>query len=360
VAFLRNIYRKPDLPAGDFEANLTFVQALTEAVKASPRSLLVASLPASQIEIGGREAPRRWNGSRTPSVGWSPPGDRRAPRKASRSCAGASSSPSTPQLARSRDAAIRAFIDTTGRIRGLPPHVKEGEYERRMRATYPVHPELFDRLFNDWSTLERFQQTRGVLRLMSAVIHQLWERQDPGHLILPASVPIDAGPVQYEIKQYLEDQWVPVIEGDVDGPNSLPLRQDQENPNLGRYSASRRVARTVFIGSAPTHDAAHRGIDDRQIKLGCVQPGESVAIFGDALRRLSGTATFLYADRNRYWFSTQQNVNQVARIGLPASERMRSGRRSPAGSARKGGSEQTSPASTRSREGLGTFRTTRR
>jgi len=182
-----------------------------------------------------------------------------------------------------------------------------------MRATYPVHPELFDRLFNDWATLERFQQTRGVLRLMAVVIQHLWERTDSGHLILPASVPIDAGPVQYELKQYLEDQWVPVIERDVDGPNSLPLRQDQENPNLGRFSASRRVARTVFLGSAPTHDAAHRGIDDRQIKLGCVQPGESVAIFGDALRRLSGRATFLYADSNRYWFSTQQNVNQVAR-----------------------------------------------
>ena len=314
VAFLRNIYRKSDLPAGDFEANLTFVQALTEAVKASPKTLLVASLPASQIEIGGEggaEALERLAHTfgRVESA-WRPASTEESFEIVRRRLF----EPLDAQLARSRDAAIRAFIEVYRQNPGdFPPHVKEGEYERRMRATYPVHPELFDRLFNDWSTLERFQQTRGVLRLMSAVIHQLWERQDPGHLILPASVPIDSGPVQYEIKQYLEDQWVPVIGGDVDGPNSLPLRQDQDNPNLGRFSASRRVARTVFIGSAPTHDAAHRGIDDRQIKLGCVQPGESVAIFGDALRRLSGTATFLYADSNRYWFSTQQNVNQVAR-----------------------------------------------
>ena len=36
-----------------------------------------------------------------------------------------------------------------------------------IKAAYPIHPELFDRLYEDWSTLERFQRTRGVLRLMA-------------------------------------------------------------------------------------------------------------------------------------------------------------------------------------------------
>ncbi len=42
---------------------------------------------------------------------------------------------------------------------------------RRIQQTFPLHPELFDRLYEDWSSLERFQRTRGVLRLMNAVIH---------------------------------------------------------------------------------------------------------------------------------------------------------------------------------------------
>lgn len=67
-----------------------------------------------------------------------------------------------------------------------------------MRA-YPVHPELFDRLYNDWANLEKFQKTRGVLRLMSAVIHRLWERNDAGLMILPAAVPVDAPEVQEEL-----------------------------------------------------------------------------------------------------------------------------------------------------------------
>ena len=127
---------------------------------------------------------------------------------------------------------------------------------------------MFDRLYNDWSTLDKFQRTRGVLRLMAAVIHTLWERDDRSLMILPASVPIDASAVQAELTRYLEDSWVPVLESDVDGPHALPLTLDRDNPNLGRYSACRRVARTVYIGSAPTLRTANRGIDDRHIKLG--------------------------------------------------------------------------------------------
>jgi hypothetical protein len=194
----------------------------------------------------------------------------------------------------------------------FPLVCREGAYERRLQAAYPIHPELFDRLYNDWSSLDKFQRTRGVLRLMAAVIHALWERQDASLLILPASVPIDEPAVQFELTRYLEDPWAPVIEKDVDGASSLPLQLDRENPNLGRYSACRRVARTLYLGSAPTLQTANRGLEDRQIKLGCAQPGESVAIFGDALRRLTDHATHLYVDGRRYWYSTQPSVTRLA------------------------------------------------
>src|SRR5262249_48165905 len=130
--------------------------------------------------------------------------------------------------------------------------------------------------------------------------------------ILPATVPVDDPPVQFELTRYMEDHWVPVIEKDVDGPNSLPLALDRDNPNLGRYSACRRVARTLYLGSAPVHRAANKGIDDRRVKLGRVRPGETVATFGDALRRLTDAATFLYVDGKRYWYSTVPTVTRLA------------------------------------------------
>jgi predicted AAA+ superfamily ATPase len=182
-----------------------------------------------------------------------------------------------------------------------------------LKAAYPIHPEVFDRLYGDWSTLVKFQRTRGVLRLMAAVIHSLWEKGDRNPLIMPANIPLDDLRVLPELtSRYLSDNWMPVIEKDVDGPNALPMRLDADAPNLGKFAACRRVARTIYLGSAPSATAANRGIEDRRVKLGCVMPGESPAIFGDALRRLSGAATYLYQDGPRYWYSTQPTVTKLA------------------------------------------------
>ena len=147
---------------------------------------------------------------------------------------------------------------------------------------------------------------------MAAVIHSLWEKGDKNPLIMPANVSIDDPRVQFELTRYLSDNWVPVIEKDVDGPGSLPLGIDSEVPNLGKFSACRRVARAIYLGSAPLTQAAHRGLEDRRVKLGCVMPGESPAVFGDALRRLAGAATYLYQDGPRYWYSTQPTVTKLA------------------------------------------------
>jgi predicted AAA+ superfamily ATPase len=314
VTYVRQTYGISGLPGGSFDANMTFAQALTEAAKASPQTLVVASIPASDIETGGeggREALTRLKHifGRVEST-WRPASAEEGYEIVRRRLF----QPITdPARFAARDAVARAFVNYyRSQAQEFPSGCGEGSYEQRIKAAYPVHPELFDRLYNDWSSIDKFQRTRGVLRLMAAVIHALWERQDASLLILPASVPIDDPAVQYELTRHLEDHWAPIIEKDVDGPYSLPLQLDRDYPNLGRYSASRRVARTIYLGSAPTLNAANKGLDDRHIKLGCAQPGESVATFGDALHRLTDQATYLYLDGQRYWYSTQPSVTRLA------------------------------------------------
>ncbi len=331
VAFVRQLYVHPDdrdksekrsLPAGTFEANMTFAQALSEAAKAAPKTLVVAALPASNIEIGGeggKEALTQLKNTFSRlECPWRPASAEESfeiVRRRLFQPIGES------HLHTARDAVARAF----GRLyqeqpQEFPSACREAAYERRIKSAYPIHPELFERLYNDWSALERFQRTRGVLRLMAAVIHSLWERNDQSLLIMPASIPIDDLGVQNELTRYLEDNWVPIIEKDVDGPNSLSLQLDRANaPTLGRYSACRRVARTLYLGSAPTLKTAHQGLEDSHVKLGCVQPGETVATFGDALRRLTDQATHLYVDGKRYWYSTQPSV---VRLAQDRAERM--------------------------------------
>ena len=194
----------------------------------------------------------------------------------------------------------------------FPAECREADYEKRIKDAYPIHPEVFDRLYTDWSALAKFQRTRGVLRLMAAVIHHQWESEDRSPLILPGSIALEDARVQSELTRYLDDNWTPIIEKDVDGADSLPLRIDSDQPNLGKFAASRRVARSIFLGSAPSTGAAHRGIDDRRVKLGCVMPAEPPAVFGDALRRLATAATYLYEDNARYWFATQPTVTKLA------------------------------------------------
>ncbi len=325
VAYARQLHDQSDLPAGSFETQFTFAQALTESAKLAGNCLLVVSLPASDthgsphavvddVEVGGvrgREAlDRLRNVIGRVESSWRPAtaeeGFEIVRRRLFEPLSG-------PESFKDRDVTARAFSELYGmQSAEFPAECKGADYERRIQAAYPIHPEIFDQLYGSWSTLVKFQRTRGVLRLMAAVIHSLWEKGDKNPLILPSMIPIDDPRVQFELTRYLSDNWVPIIEKDVDGPNSLPLAIDREVPNLGKVSATRRVARTIYLGSAPTSSAAQRGIEDRRIKLGCVLPGESPAVFGDALRRLAARATYLYQDGNRFWYSTQPTVTKLA------------------------------------------------
>lgn len=314
VAYARQLHEQNDLAGGSFDTQFTFAQTLSESAKNAKNTLLVVSIPASDNEIGGdrgKEAlDRLKNAIGRVESPWRPANAEESFEIVRRRLF---ESTSDPSFFVQRDAVLRAFSEMyRSQSAEFPGECKESDYERRMKAAYPLHPELFDRLYSDWSTLDKFQRTRGVLRLMAKVIHSLWERNDQSLMIMSAHIPMDDQQVQSELTRYLEDNWLPVIDKDVDGVNSLPIKLDRDNPNLGRYSACRRVARTIYMGSAPTLRAANRGLEDRRVKLGCVQPGENVATFGDALRRLTDQATYLYIDGNRYWISTQPNVNRTA------------------------------------------------
>lgn len=325
VAYARQLHDDPDLPGGSFETHFTFAQALTEAAKLAKHCLLVISLPASDTaisphavgddeEVGGERGraalARLRNVIGRVESSWAPASTEEGFEIVRRRLF-------EPLLERSqfvsRDTVARKFHDLyQGQHQEFPPECRDSDYENRLRAAYPIHPEVFDRLYTDWSTQPKFQRTRGVLRLMAAVIHSLWEKGDRNPMIMPGNLPIDDPRVRDELTRYLSDTWKPIIEKDVDGPSALPLRIDGDVPNLGKFAATRRVARTLYLGSAPTSTAANRGIEDRRIKLGCVMPGEAPSLFGDALRRLATAATYLYQDGARYWYSTQPTVTKMA------------------------------------------------
>ncbi|HOD01051.1 MAG TPA: DUF499 domain-containing protein, partial [Myxococcota bacterium] len=261
VAYARQLDDQGGLPGGGFETQFSFAQVLTESAKLAKNCLLVISLPASDtagsphvqaddVEVGGirgREAlDRLRNVVGRLESSWRPASAEEGFEIVRRRLF----EPLSSEQCRDRDVVARAFADMY-RVQHaeFPPECRESDYEKRIRAAYPIHPEIFDRLYNDWSTLVKFQRTRGVLRLMSSVIHSLWEKGDRSPLILPANIAIDDSRVRFELVRYMSDSWDPVIAKDVDGANSLPMRIDAEVPSLGKLAACRRVARTIYLGS---------------------------------------------------------------------------------------------------------------
>lgn len=325
VAYARQLWEREDLPGGTFDTQFTFAQSLTEVVKTVPGVLLVISIPASHdpdkdgqsggsaLEVGGpngQEALQRLqNVVRRVADQWRP-----------------ASAQESFEIVRRRlfvepDAAALADISAVARqfvnfysqhVGELPRDCSDISYEARIRAAYPIHPELFDRLYEDWSTLERFQRTRGVLRLMSAVVHALWDSQDAGPLIMPGSLPLDVPSVLSEITQYLPDSWKPIVDADIDGAGSTPVQIDSERPLFGQRALTRRLARTIFVGAAPTLKSSHIGAEKPRVWLGVAIPGDTIGNFGSALDLLSQRATYLYADGQRYWFDTQASVTRTA------------------------------------------------
>ena len=313
VAYLRQIYRTEGLPAGSFDANLSFVQSLSEAVKASPRTVLVAALPASQIEVGGEggaEALTRLKQtfSRIESS-WRPASQEESyeivRRRLFREVPG--------EKYHHRDNTLKQFVKLyRDNANEFPRGSADEDYRRKLEKAYPIHPELFDQLYTSWGSLEEFQRTRGVLRLMAQAVHELWMGGDPSAMIMPGSIAVDSDRVGPELLRYLDVSWQSIIAGDVEGGGSIPYKIDQSTPNLNRYSATRRVARAIFMGTAPVHSQENKGLDDKQINLGVIQPGERPAIFSDALRRLGNQAKFLHTDLGRYWYSVSASLNRLA------------------------------------------------
>jgi predicted AAA+ superfamily ATPase len=164
---------------------------------------------------------------------------------------------------------VPAFADYyTANSEDFPRETQESRYFDRLMHAYPIHPEVFDRLYEDWSSLDNFQRTRGVLKLMAKVIHRLWKDNDKDPLIMPGSFPLQDADTRNEVIYYLPQGWDPVVERDVDGERAETTEIENRDTRLGSVQACRRSARAIFLGSAPsTSNQMVRGLELERVAL---------------------------------------------------------------------------------------------
>ena len=312
VAYARQLFERTDLlPSGSFDTQFTFAQTLTESVRAADRTVVVLSLPQSldeQGSEGGEEALSRMQTvvGRLEST-WQPATQDEAYEIVRRRLFDADMD------TRSRGGVVQAYAGLYANTTAdFPSQAREKAYVERLTRTYPIHPELFDYLYRNWSTIPRFQQTRGVLRLMASVIHSLWVDEDRSLMIMPGTVPLDDPTVRSEFTKFLGTGWNNIIEAEIDGENCVAQNADRENVAMGQVAAGRRIARALFLATSPLEKASQHGIDSRAVRLGTVQPGEKPAVFADAINHVAKASVYLYSENERYWYSERPTLRKLA------------------------------------------------
>ena len=306
VAYVRNVQEVTQ------ESIYTFIHAVTESVKSSDKVTLVATLPEGKVQAGGEGGISGLEElesilERVDAVS--------IPLEVDNSFEVVRRRLFSPVIDETEcDQTCEAFRKMYQNSRSeYPDGVNDQQYLQRMKDCYPIHPELFDRLFQDWSVIPGFQKTRGVLRIMATCISRLYQKQDQSLLIMPANLTLDDSSLSVEFTRLLAQSggnWDPVVK-EVDSHGSRTDEIDTKSTvfvNVG--GAARRISRTVFLGSAT--GGAFKGITTRQIHLGVVEPGQTVSTYNDALGRMTGNLYYLYDLDDRYYFHTQENLNKVA------------------------------------------------
>lgn len=318
VVYIRQFVDSQSLSGGTYDSNLSFIQSLTEAAKLVPNAVVLASLPESDSQAGGPRGVSALKAleavfNRVQAL-WKTVAPEEAFEIVRRRL--------FEQIrdAKARDEVCRAFADAyVAEGSRVPQETQESRYFDRMLQSYPIHPEVFAQLYEEWTTIDGFQRTRGVLKLMAKVIFRLWQDHNKDLMILPGSLPLYDGSARNELIYYLGPGWDPVMDRDIDGERAETTLLETKETRFGSVQAARRVARTVFLSSAPSSvsmKSGTRGIDRARVLLGCLQPGQTSSLYSDALNRLADQLHYMSSsgdksqDATRYWFDTRANLRR--------------------------------------------------
>ena len=306
VNYVRNVndYRR-------IESIYSFFQSLTEAVNQANQVVVVISLPESEVELGSTEGAVEILRHLETILGrvetvWRPVEDQEGFEVVRR------------QLFRdetcdvdARNATCEYYFNayTRKNLRSkFPNEASQPEYLERMKQCYPIHPEVFDRLYNDWSTLHQFQRTRGVLRLLAICVNLLYTSEDADMLIAPGSLPIREAELSNEFLRLLTPNWNPVLD-EVDKEGSRIDEIDRGSSNFREHNIAKRMARSIFLGSPPHQYSP--GLRDQNATLGAYIPGTAIGHYGNALKIMGERLYHLYREQGRHRFNSDVNLTRV-------------------------------------------------
>jgi len=301
------------------DQTISFMQELTEAVAATNHCVAVITLPASVPEVGNTpEAQGILNSLQ---------------RRVSR--VGADTQPVADdeiyEVIRRRlfedigdaqqiEAVASQYMALYQEYQSeLPANATRSEYKQRILKSYPFHPELIDVFRTRWASHHDFQRTRGVLRLLAAIVSDLWKRRQslPGSNLL-----VHTGVVNFanldalagQLKKLYGNGYDSVISADVAGSSSNAFKTDNTKPDYGEWNLTQSIAAVILMNSFGS-EGANKGVSVPELKLNLLTPGGfNHNNVNGSLDELEANAHYLYyaqgsATGKRYWFHTKPNIN---------------------------------------------------
>lgn len=301
------------------DQTISFMQELTEAVAGTENCVTVITLPASPQEVGNTPEAQAILNSLQKRV----------------SRVGADTQPVADdeiyEVIRRRlfeevgdkeiiEAVASKYLEMYQQYwTELPANATKAEYKQRILKSYPFHPELIDIFRVRWASHHDFQRTRGVLRLLAAIVSDLWKRQQslPGNNLL-----IHSGKVNFanldamsgQLKKLYGNGYDAVISADVAGSASNAFKIDGNKSEYGQWYLTQSIASVILMNSFGS-DGANKGVAVQELKLNLLIPdGFNHNSINGALDELESTAYYLYyaqtgAGGKRYWFHTKPNIN---------------------------------------------------
>jgi hypothetical protein len=182
-------------------------------------------------------------------------------------------------------------------------------------ATYPFHPMVLSVFERKWQELPRFQQTRGILRLLALWVSHGYKqgfkgaRKDP--MICLGSAPLEDSQFRSAVFEQLgESRLEGALTTDIAGrKDSNAIRLDQEaEETLKKAQIHKKTACVVFFESngGQTKNAA----TIPEIRLGVAEPDIDIGNVETALEALTDSCYYLEVERNQYRFSLKENLNK--------------------------------------------------
>jgi len=275
--YLRKVAKSDPEAAGQFPA---FLQALVKAVAASPRACLVTTLA---VETKSGAASDAYRDEHQRAVLAFEEAESILARKVLN--LDPTEADETVDVLRRRlfetvnrqaGATIaRAYADVWQRnAASLPP--VSSELREQFEKGYPFHPETMNVLMLKVASLQTFQRTRGMLRVLARTVRHLWETRPPDvFAIHPHHIDPGFSPIRQELITKLGQQaYVPALNSDVasvpgSDPSTAQVLDATHFP--GAAPVTSYVARTVFLNTLAFGDAA-QGIPADHLRLSVCSP----------------------------------------------------------------------------------------